>query len=180
MRASRHFRFSFLAVFALCIIVALSSCSKKDVVANEPAMNPTEGAGTGEGAAAPGAGEPVGTSGAGEAASSDLQAVHFAFDSYAITGESRAALKANAQWLKDNPNATVQIEGHCDERGTSEYNLALGERRAAAAKNYLVKLGVKKARLSTISYGSERPVDPGHDEAAWAKNRRAAFVVLSK
>lgn len=173
MRASRHLRFSFLAVFALCLTVALSSCSKKDVKADEPVINPTEG-GT-----APG-GESVGTSGAGEAGQSDLQIVHFDFDSYAITADNRDILKSNADWLKTNATATVQIEGHCDERGTTEYNLALGERRANAVKNYMIKLGIKKARLSTISYGSERPVDPGHDETAWAKNRRAAFVLLSK
>lgn len=173
MRVSRHLRFSFLAVLALCFVVAVSSCSKKDVKSDEPVINPTEG-GT-----APG-GEPVGTSGAGDSGQSDLQIVHFAFDSYAISAENRDILKANAKWLKDNASATVQIEGHCDERGTTEYNLALGERRANAVKNYLIKLGIKKARLSTISYGSERPVDPGHDESAWGKNRRAAFVMLSK
>jgi peptidoglycan-associated lipoprotein len=175
MRVSRHLRFSFLAAMAFCFTLATTSCSKKDVMTNEPAINPSENAG----ASAPG-GESVGTSGAGEAGVSDLEIVHFAFDRYDITPENRSILKQNAKWLKDNANATVQIEGHCDERGTTEYNLALGERRANAVKSYLIKLGIKKARLSTISYGSERPVDPGHDEAAWAKNRRAAFVLLSK
>jgi peptidoglycan-associated lipoprotein len=175
MRFSRQLPPFFVPVLALLFAIALSSCSKKDVKADEPVINPSENS-----AAAPSQGESVGTSGAGEAAPSDLQIVYFPFDSYTITGESRETLKANTKWLKDNASATIQIEGHCDERGTTEYNLALGERRANAVKNYLVKAGIKKGRISTISYGAERPADPGHDEAAWAKNRRAAFVVLSK
>ena len=82
-----------------------------------------------------------------------------------------------AEFLKNNPGAAVLIEGHCDERGTPEYNMALGERRAASAKSYLVSLGVKGGGLSTVSFGEEKPVDPGHNEEAWAKNRRAHFVV---
>jgi peptidoglycan-associated lipoprotein len=104
---------------------------------------------------------------------SDLKTVYFAFDSYSLTGDTRSALKTTAQWLKGHPSDAIQIEGHCDERGSTEYNLALGERRANAVKNYLGKLGVDGSKLSVISYGSERPADPGHDEAAWAKNRRA-------
>ncbi len=79
--------------------------------------------------------------------------------------------------MKKNPGAKLLIEGHCDERGTAEYNMALGERRATAVKNYLVSLGVPKAALSTVSFGKEKPLDPGHDEEAWAKNRRAHFVL---
>jgi peptidoglycan-associated lipoprotein len=89
-------------------------------------------------------------------------------------------LKENFALLKKYPVMKFQIEGHCDERGTGEYNLALGERRANSAKNYLVSLGISAARISTISYGKERPLDPGHNEEAWAKNRRDHFVVLSK
>ena len=82
-----------------------------------------------------------------------------------------------AEWMRENPNATVTIEGHCDERGTNEYNLALGDRRAESAKAFLTDLGIDSSRLTTISYGEERPVDPRSDEEAWAKNRRAHFVV---
>jgi peptidoglycan-associated lipoprotein len=89
-------------------------------------------------------------------------------------------LQANAAILKKYPTWIITIEGHCDERGTAEYNLALGEKRALAAKTYLVSLGVPADRLRTVSYGKEFPVDPGHDESAWSKNRRAHFVVTSK
>ena len=89
-------------------------------------------------------------------------------------------LQANAQVLKKQPTWQVTVEGHCDERGTAEYNLALGERRALAAKTYLVSLGIAADRLRTVSYGKEFPFDPGHDEAAWSKNRRAHFVITAK
>jgi peptidoglycan-associated lipoprotein len=89
-------------------------------------------------------------------------------------------LKESAALLKKNPKWKIQIEGHCDERGTVEYNLALGERRANSTKRYLVSLGITSDRISTISFGKERPLDPGHNEEAWAKNRRAHIVVLSK
>jgi peptidoglycan-associated lipoprotein len=88
-----------------------------------------------------------------------------------------AVLKEKAAWLQDRPEVDVLIEGHCDERGTNEYNLALGERRAQSAKVFLVNMGIASSRLTTVSYGEERPLDPGHDEAAWAKNRRAQFVI---
>lgn len=107
-----------------------------------------------------------------------LAAVYFDFDSYVLSAAARDSLSKNAELLlKKNPSVKVQIEGHCDERGSDEYNLALGEKRAKAALNYLVTLGVPASNLSYISYGKEKPADPGHDEAAWAKNRRAEFVI---
>lgn len=109
-----------------------------------------------------------------------LKDIHFDFDRYDIRREDETVLKENAGFLKNNPRIKVQIEGHCDERGTVEYNLALGERRANNTKKYLVFLGIPSDRISTISYGKERPFDKGHDEQAWAKNRRAHIVVLSK
>ncbi len=109
-----------------------------------------------------------------------LKDIHFDFDKYEIRPTDGEILRENAAFLKKNPEMKVQIEGHCDEKGTSEYNLALGERRANAARRYLVSLGISSNRLSTISYGEERPLDPGHSEEAWAKNRRAHIVVLSK
>ncbi len=108
------------------------------------------------------------------------QDVHFAFDSFALSDEARAILEKKAAWLAAHPAVTVRIEGHCDERGTQAYNLALGERRAHAVKQYLVALGIDPARLSTISYGEERPLDPRHNEEAWAKNRRAHFVIIGQ
>lgn len=104
-----------------------------------------------------------------------LGSVFFDFDSYELKPEARDTLSNNAEWLKMNPGIQIQIEGHCDERGTEEYNLALGERRAAAVKDYLVSMGVDEGRLYTISYGEEVPANTGHDAAAWSENRRAQF-----
>jgi peptidoglycan-associated lipoprotein len=103
--------------------------------------------------------------------------IYFEFDKARLLPESKAVLRVKAEWLKANPEALAIIEGHCDERGTNEYNLALGDRRAQSAKTYLVDLGIAAERLTSISYGEERPLDPGHDEAAWARNRRAQFVI---
>ena len=109
-----------------------------------------------------------------------LKDIHFDFDKYDIRRADEAILKENAVFLKNNPKMKVQIEGHCDERGTVEYNLALGERRANNTKKFLVTLGIPSDRISAISYGKEKPLDKGHDEEAWGKNRRAHIVVLSK
>jgi peptidoglycan-associated lipoprotein len=113
-------------------------------------------------------------------AQSPLDDIHFTYDSAELSGEARSALDANVQWLRRNPSVTILIEGHCDERGTVEYNLALGERRAMAAYNFMVSSGLPSERIKTISYGKEFPLDPGHDESAWARNRRAHFVITSK
>ena len=111
---------------------------------------------------------------------SPLKPVFFELDSSELGAEAQAVLNANAAALKRYATWTVTIEGHCDERGTAEYNLALGERRAIAARAYLVSLGIPADRLRTVSYGKEFPFDPGHDEAAWSKNRRAHFVITVK
>jgi peptidoglycan-associated lipoprotein len=103
--------------------------------------------------------------------------VYFDFDKSTLTPASQENLLRKAEWLRQNPNATITIEGNCDDRGTEEYNLALGDRRAESAKAFLVDLGIDAARISTISYGEERPVDPRNNEEAWAKNRRDHFVV---
>jgi peptidoglycan-associated lipoprotein len=110
-------------------------------------------------------------------AASPIQDVNFAFDSHELTEEARQILKGNAEWMKSHPSVTVQIEGHCDERGTVEYNLALGARRAQTVKEYLTTLGVGVDRLSDISYGEEIPVCRESTEACWERNRRARFVV---
>jgi peptidoglycan-associated lipoprotein len=112
--------------------------------------------------------------------SSLLKDIHFDFDKYDIRPEDVAILRENAALLKKYPTIKIQIEGHCDERGTIEYNLALGERRATSTKNYLVSLGISADRVSTITFGKEKPLDPGHHEEAWAKNRRAHTVITSK
>ncbi len=109
-----------------------------------------------------------------------LKDIHFDFDKYDIRPGDAEILKENAVLLKKYTNVKIQIEGHCDERGTNEYNLALGERRANSTKKYLISLGFSPDRISTISYGEERPLDPGHNEEAWAKNRRAHTIILSK
>jgi len=106
-----------------------------------------------------------------------LGIVYFAYDSYDLSPTSLATLRENAEVLKAYPDFHVVVEGHCDERGTIDYNLALGEKRAAAVRDYLASLGVERTRIRIITYGEERPVDPGHTEAAWSKNRRAEFVV---
>jgi peptidoglycan-associated lipoprotein len=111
---------------------------------------------------------------------SPFQPVFFNLDSSDIDPAGQQTLNANAEILKKYSTWVITIEGHADERGTAEYNLALGERRAVAARTYLVSLGVPADRLRTVSYGKEFPFDPGHDESAWAKNRRAQFVVTSK
>ena len=111
---------------------------------------------------------------------SPLQPVYFALDSFEISPEARVILQASAEVLKQQSTWQITVEGHCDERGTAEYNLSLGERRSIAAKTYLVSLGIAADRLRTVSYGKEFPFDPGHDEAAWNRNRRAHFVVTSK
>jgi peptidoglycan-associated lipoprotein len=118
--------------------------------------------------------------GAGQAATdqltAQLQDIYFEFNTYTVRPEDVPVLKGVAAWLAGKPTAKVTVEGHCDERGTTDYNLALGQKRAEAAKDYLVKMGVNGTRLKTVSYGKEAPLDPGHSEQAWKKNRRVHFV----
>jgi peptidoglycan-associated lipoprotein len=103
--------------------------------------------------------------------------IHFAFDQYALRPEAKHALESSAMWLKARPQALLMIEGHCDERGTNEYNLSLGEKRAKASKDYLVSRGVDARRISVVSFGEEQPLCQEHGEACWTKNRRAHFLV---
>ena len=111
-------------------------------------------------------------------ASSPMKDIYFDFDRYDLSADARTILRTNADWLKNNPTARVEIEGHCDDRGTNEYNLALGAKRAQAAREYLVTLGVASSRLSTISYGEEIPVCKEATESCWGQNRRSRFVIL--
>jgi len=110
----------------------------------------------------------------------DFQVVYFDFDKYHLVDSAKAALEHNAEVLKNNPSVIVKIEGHCDERGTVEYNLSLGEKRAKSAMGFIKDLGVAEGRMSTISYGKTRPADPRSNEAAWAKNRRCEFRIVSQ
>ena len=109
-----------------------------------------------------------------------IQDAYFGFDEATLSADAQSALNASADWLKKNANYNLLVEGHCDERGTEQYNLALGDRRANTAKEYLMTLGVDGSRIRTVSYGEERPFASGHDDSAWAKNRRAHLVLVSR
>ncbi|NTW51814.1 MAG: peptidoglycan-associated lipoprotein Pal [Chlorobiaceae bacterium] len=170
-----------------CIIgaamIILAGCSSKSAVSTGDASGAGSGAGSGTGAGVvvedgSGAGKGAGSgSGAGNTfAGPVLGDVFYDFDSSALSPEAQDQLKQNAVWFQRNSVPAVIVEGHCDERGTDEYNIALGERRAVAAKEYLVNLGVGNGRITAVSFGEERPFDPGHNEEAWAKNRRAHFL----
>uniref|UniRef100_UPI0035CA0C7E peptidoglycan-associated lipoprotein Pal n=1 Tax=uncultured Sphingomonas sp. TaxID=158754 RepID=UPI0035CA0C7E len=157
-------------------LLATSACSKK-----RPAeIPPAPGGPVDQG---PGGGNGQTNGGPGSRAdferSVTSNTVNFALDSYGIDDRARAILDSQAAWLTRYPNVAVSLEGHCDERGTREYNLALGDRRALSAKNYLATRGVAPGRISTISYGKERPLALGSDEASWAQNRRAVTIVLN-
>jgi len=118
--------------------------------------------------------------GSGELAQGVSDRVFFAYDSATISPEGQATLESQAAWLKENAGVNVTVEGHCDERGTREYNIALGERRAAATKKYLTGLGISSSRINTISYGKERPAVIGEDESAWSQNRRSVTVLSNQ
>jgi peptidoglycan-associated lipoprotein len=109
-----------------------------------------------------------------------LAMIFFDYDKYNIREDAIPVLEANARWLKNHPTVKILIEGHCDERGTEEYNLALGERRAKSTMDYLVSFGIPIEKIRIISYGKSQPQDPGHDESAWARNRRAQFLIIEK
>jgi peptidoglycan-associated lipoprotein len=181
-----------LSIFAVSVLIlaGASGCANKQVKSDDglKAQQPSATAPKGPDADAQAKGEtkgveaPPGPKEQPEPKESardekSLHDVHFEYDKYDINPAEAPILEKDAAWIKANPNASITIEGHCDERGTVEYNLALGEKRAAAAKHYLTMLGVKEVSLKTISYGNSKPGDPGHDEQAWAKNRRAHFVV---
>lgn len=109
-----------------------------------------------------------------------LRDAFFGYDESTLTSDGQAALSSSATWIRSNPQYNVLIEGHCDERGTEQYNLALADRRAAIARDYLVTLGVDARRIRTVSYGEERPFEEGHDESSWAQNRRAHLVLVGR
>lgn len=158
----------------MCLLV--SACAKKQTVTPEDVDDQTATEQSAENSFAQ---EPS-VRGADFEKNSALETVHFAFDSSAISDEVMVTLKNNVRYLKDNPKVNVVIEGHCDERGTTEYNLALGQKRAVKVKEIYVQLGIKPKRIVTMSYGKEMPIDKRHNEAAWAKNRRAETKIIKK
>jgi peptidoglycan-associated lipoprotein len=182
-------------VMALVMVMAIGACAKKTPPVARPTDPPPM---AGDPAARPPAPPqpvaeptvvPPDPAWEDELASKDLdeinrnspfQPVFYGYDQAEVDGEGQRVLEANAEILRRYPTWVITIEGHADERGTAEYNLALGERRALAARNYLVSLGIPADRLRTVSYGKEFPFDPGHNEEAWARNRRAHFVVTSR
>jgi len=180
-----------ITVLILCIGLVMMGCPKKTVVKEEPSIKKEEATKPEAERAAkePATKEQFEKSLVAERTpgiegqvfeSSLFKDIHFNFDRYDIRPGDAAILKENAALLRKFPNVKIQIEGHCDERGTVEYNLALGERRANRTKDYLITLGISTARISTISYGKEKPLDPGHNEEAWAMNRRAHTIVTAK
>jgi peptidoglycan-associated lipoprotein len=185
--------FILFTILILCIGFIMTGCPKKTVVKEEPAVTKEE--------AAKAEAERIAKEKEAKAReelekslvskktpgiegvvfeSSLLKDVYFDFDKYDIRPADAAILKENAAVLKKYHKVKIQIEGHCDERGTNEYNLALGERRANSTKIYLLSLGISPERVSTISYGEERPLDTGHNEEAWVKNRRAHTIITAK
>ncbi len=178
----------FVAALMLAALPWLStSCAKKAVQGEEAVVGPTETRPMDRPGSSVVGGRPTEETLSAEErrrreaeASFTNEDIHFDFDKYDLSARAREILANKAYFLKQYPNVKILIEGHCDERGTAEYNLALGERRANSAKQYLVQLGVSESRISTVSYGKERPLDPGHNEAAWSKNRRAHFVIVSR
>ena len=161
-----------VSVLAVALVVLVSGCSKKAAQA-PPATTPPPAETPTQPPAQPVENTPAQPS---EPVTQNWQDAYFDYDSYDLREDARGALDADAKTLTDHAHASVMIEGHCDERGTPEYNLALGERRANAAKDYLVAHGVDGSRIETVSYGEERPFATGHDEASWAQNRRAHLV----
>jgi peptidoglycan-associated lipoprotein len=180
-------KFNIARLLVMLFVMALlaAGCAKKPVTDDAVMEEPTEVAVVDEQpagvmeeqvdeAAARAAAEAAAEAAANRAISG-LGRIYFDFDQYVLTAGAKQQLATNADLLKAAPGIKVQIEGHCDERGSDEYNLALGEKRALATKNYLVSLGVAAGRLSIISYGEELPINPASTEEAWAKNRRAEF-----
>lgn len=155
-----------LAAMVLACSVGLTNCDDNEEVPEEPVQAVTD-----ELPVPP----PTETSSVGQ--SEATKNVYFAFDDYTLSPDSQESLNKLAEFMKGTPSVVVQIEGHCDERGSTEYNLALGERRAQSVKNYLVQLGIDPARLPTMSWGEEKPAAQGSNESAWSQNRRAEFVV---
>ena len=160
-------------LFALFVVISsltLAGCPKKQTVADESSAG-SSGTVTDEQVNG-------GTADSDSGNAMGLQTIRFPYDSFEIVGENKDILKSNIKILKANPTVNIQIEGHCDERGTEEYNRALGERRALAIRERLAKAGISPDRLRTVSFGEDKPLALGHDEAAWRQNRRGELILL--
>lgn len=173
-----------VALVVVAVAIGVAGCSSKKKGAGAEGEEGGAGSGISEEGVTPGGsldrykqGEDLG---AGGGEKGPLKDINFAFDSYDLDDDARSVLGGDADWLKEHQGSRVEIEGHTDERGTVEYNLALGAKRAKAAKDYLVTLGIAANRLSTISYGEELPLCHEHTEACWAENRRCHLVVLNQ
>lgn len=159
-----------MKLFGLLVLLALVSCSSKPKNSADSAVG--DGDLSKDGLVLHGSSD-LGNAGG-------LRTVYFTMDSSILSETSKADLRSNAEFLKAHKNVAIEVEGHCDERGGRQYNLSLGERRAKATKDYLRALGVPKEQVTTISYGNERPVEEGHSENSWSKNRRANFSITAK
>ncbi len=180
-----------VSVVSIVLIFLLCSCAGKNESVSGPGTGiPVEQVKKGQAEKVPGSElqegvigsegirEPGGENAISEArTSAPFLPIYFDFDRYTIRPDMRDRMEKNAQIMLDHPDIKIEIQGNCDERGTNEYNLALGEKRAKAAKDYLVMMGVSPNRISIVSLGEEKPLDPGHNEAAWAKNRRDDFII---
>jgi peptidoglycan-associated lipoprotein len=160
-------------MLALLVSLAIWGCGKKQTVKQEEPIKQPE-------VQAPAPATPPPAEPAQALPKLDLQVIYFDFDSYILRQEAKEMLNKAGSLLRSYPEISLRLEGHCDQRGTVEYNLALGEKRANAVRDYLIDLGVAKSRLSTVSYGKERPAAPGNDEESWAKNRRVEIFPAGK
>jgi len=181
-------RLSLMALLALVVLIPACAKDEPPAPAPQPVPPPAPAPAPTREVAPPEAGEwEVADAGAEESylsmdqinARQLLRTIHFDYDSAEIRGDQRATLQANADWLREHPNVRILVEGHCDERGTREYNLALGDQRAQAASAYLTSLGISASRVETISYGEENPVAMGEGEQFWSQNRRGEFVAVT-
>lgn len=163
------------------VVFGVAGCAKKAVKTEAPCPTPASVASTSP--------RPMTSEDQGIRTPSDISEgrtsgpmlpIYFDYDQYSVKKDMVPRMEGNARFLKDNPAVRIEIQGNCDERGTNEYNLALGEKRAMSAKKYLMNLGVKADKIDTVSLGEEAPLDPGHDESSWARNRRDDFVIISK
>lgn len=168
---------SLILTSALMLGLTLSGCSKKSTVQEDESSVPTA-ANADENIPPAETGDVGGDSDSGKALG--LQTVNFPYDSFVLDKESISRIKQNAGILKDKKTLKIQVEGHCDQRGGIQYNLALGEKRANSVRKYLIDHGIAKDRITTISFGKERPADPGTSEESYAKNRRANFVITAR
>jgi peptidoglycan-associated lipoprotein len=179
MKVSRSTRTALVALVTAMALTGFQGCRPKSKPQPVPGLGNVPGMGQGSDIGM-GSTRPLGELDMANQQRGMFAPVLFAFDSAKISSTEAAKLPAVAQYIKVNSSKTLVIEGHCDERGTAEYNRALGERRAQAAREELVQLGVPASRITTVSFGKDKPADPGHDEAAWAKNRRCEFVIAGQ